>query len=347
VQKSGKIFCQVLLCAVALFPWAGAQESGPDVDQLRAEVAQLGWIAFSARSENGSWDLFLMRPDGSSRVNITNTPEVEEAAPRFSPGSTKLLWRALPKGTVINHDSWGTQGHVVIAEANGRNPKRVGQDGELPWASWSPDGTQFSCLTAKGVEIMDVETGQPIRTMPRHGLYQQLFWSPGGEWFTGVANFKGSTWTVVRMHAETGEINTVKANQNCTPDWFPKSDRVIFSSRPPKQNENNGNGWTFLWTAEGSGANGRIVYGEAGYHIYGGCVSPDEQYVLFTRSAVDGGGSEKDGAPISLVRLADTPMILGESREIRLEYPEAKAGPMLVLTDGWEPHWTAVDLDVE
>ncbi|MEN6428815.1 MAG: hypothetical protein ABFE13_26000, partial [Phycisphaerales bacterium] len=30
--------------------------------QLAEEVGGKGWIAFAARAENGTWDLFLMRP---------------------------------------------------------------------------------------------------------------------------------------------------------------------------------------------------------------------------------------------------------------------------------------------
>lgn len=338
-----------LLALVGLSAAFGARPAFPDqaTDALRAEVAQKGWIVFSARSENGTWDLFLMRPDGSSRVNITNTPELEEAAPRFSPDSTKLLWRAMPKGTEINHDRWGTQGYVVVAAANGGSPKRISADGGLPWACWSPDGKQLSSLTPKGIVIADAQTGEEVRRMPRGGLFQQLFWSPDGGSFTGVANFKGTSWTVVRVDAASGEMNAIKLDQNCTPDWFPKSDHVIFSSRPKGQSENDGYGWTFLWTAEGSGDNGRLVYGEEGFHIYGGCVSPDEAYVLFTRCPVDGGGAEKSGAPICLVRLTDTPMILGKSAEIRQQYPEAKDGPKLSLTDGWEPHWTYSEISVK
>src|SRR5216117_2730496 len=40
-------------------------------DRLAAEVRGKGWIVFPARSEQGDWDLFLMRPDGSHRRALT------------------------------------------------------------------------------------------------------------------------------------------------------------------------------------------------------------------------------------------------------------------------------------
>ena len=40
--------------------------------------------------------------------------------------------------------------------------------------------------------------------------------------------------------------------------------------------------------ADGEGGTARCIFGEDGTHIYGGAVSPDGKYVLFTRSLTDG-----------------------------------------------------------
>ena len=180
---------------------SGAQDEA--VTQLAKEVGGKGWIVYAARGGNGTWDLFLMRPDGSRRRNITNTPDCEEGGPRFSPDGKRLLYRRFAKGTVIHHDLWGFQGDLMIARANGSEPKQIGGDREYPWASWSPDGKQIACLTMKGIQIVDLETKKVVRELPRKGIYQQLFWSPDGQWFCGVANAR-IMWTVVRMNAETG-----------------------------------------------------------------------------------------------------------------------------------------------
>ena len=102
----------------------------------------MGWIAYSSRADNGSWDIFLSRPDGSERRNITNTPDTEEAAPRYNLDGSKMLYRRLAKGTTIDHDLWGFLGQLTVADANGSNPKTVGAEKEYAWASWSPDGEQ-------------------------------------------------------------------------------------------------------------------------------------------------------------------------------------------------------------
>jgi Tol biopolymer transport system component len=317
------------------------------VAQLAKEVGGKGWIVYASRADNGTWDLFLMRPDGSARRNITNTPDYEEGGPRFSPDGKKLLYRRYAKGTTINHDLWGFQGNLMIAEPNGAKPVQVGGDREFPWASWSPDGKQIACLAQKeGIQVVDLETKKVIRQLPRKGIYQQLFWSPDGQWFCGVANTR-MMWTIVRMNAQTGELNVVHEFQSCTPDWFPDSQHIIYPSRPAGQPGNNGYGFTQLWYSDGAGKDARMIYGEDGFHIYGGALAPDRKYVLFTRCPQDGGGAEKSGAPICVLRMADAPAVAGASKDLRQVHPEAKEAPVLQLVEGWEPYWTYAEIGVQ
>jgi len=315
--------------------------------QLAKEVQNQGWIAFCARGENGSWDIFLSRPDGSRKRNITNTPDYEEAGPLFSRDGKKLLYRRIAKGTVISHDLWGFQGRLVLADADGKNPIVFGEEGEYTWTSWSPDAKQIASLTKKEIQIIDIATKQVARTLKRQGIYQQLFWSPDGKWFTGTGNHAGRQWCIVRMNAETGELNAVHKFQSCTPDWFPDAKRIIYSSRPP-QKSNQGYGWTLLLQSEGDGTHEQLIYGEEGSHVYGGAVSPDGKYVLFTTYPNDGGGPEESGAPIFLMRLSDTPTLEGKSEEMRRMYPNVKGGPALSLQQkGWEPCWTYAEIGAD
>ena len=341
------MFGTVIALAAVAFAAANDVPDGPQdprVAALSAEVAGKGWIVYGARAEGGTWDLFLSRPNGSVRHNITNTPDAEEAAPRFSPDGKKLLYRSLSKGATIDHDKWGFQGRLIIADANGANARVFGEEGEYPWASWSPDGKQIVCLTPQGIRVVDLETKEVVRRVPRQGVYQQLFWSPDGQWFCGTGNHQGTSWTVVRINADTGAVNPVRKFQNCTPDWCPDSHHVIMSSRPANQPGANGYGYTQLWTAHGDGSDSRLLYGEDGYHIYGGALSPDGQYVLFTKGPKDGSGAEKDGGKIGIMRFADAPSIGGKSADLRKIHPKTKDGAVLYIGKGWEPHWTLKEL---
>ena len=337
----------LFLTAIAMAaPGARAQAPDPDprVAELAAEVAVKGWVVYGARSASGSWDLYLARPDGAHRRNITNTPDFEEAAPRFSPDGKRLLYRRLAKGTAIDHDQWGFQGELILADADGGSAAPFGGEGEFPWASWSPDGTQLACLTKKGIEIVTIADKAVVRKLPRQGIYQQLFWSPDGKWFCGTGNHGGESWTVVRMNAETGEVNPARSYQNCTPEWFPDSAHILLSSRPANQPGAEGYGYTQLWAVSGDGADQRLLYGEDGFHLYGGAVSPDGKYLLFTNGKRDGSSSDKNGAPLCLMRMADAPSIGGPSPDLRALHPQAKDGPVLRLSEVWEPHWTYAEV---
>jgi hypothetical protein len=53
--------------------------------RLANEVHSKGWIVYTGPSEKGDWDLFIMRPDGSDKRNLTHTADYHEIEARFSP----------------------------------------------------------------------------------------------------------------------------------------------------------------------------------------------------------------------------------------------------------------------
>lgn len=307
-------------------------------DDLATEVAAKGWVVFSAKTEKGDWDLFLMRPDGSHRRNLTNTPDTSEAAARFSPDGKRLLFYRMPKGEVLDNNKYGLY-ELVIANPDATGGVSYGTD--FPWASWSPDSKQLSCLTRGGIQIVDLATRAVVRKLDRKGIVEQLFWSPDGKSFTGTANGLGEHWAIGRMDAATGAIVRVSDGDcyNCTSDWFPDGRHVVYSKGHPKTE-----GWAQLWKTDLEGKEKGMLYGEIGRHIYGGCISPDGKHALFSRSKEDLGKVDNSQTTLGLIRLADAPVVGGESPVLKSQYPAAKPGPVLDLGQGWEPHWTLSEI---
>jgi Tol biopolymer transport system component len=343
------LFIASLIANWAAFPLvgAGARSDAPSpgaaVQQLADEVRAQGWLCYAARSERGDWDLFVCRPDGSVVRNLTRTPAISELSPQFSRDGRKLLYRRMPPRERLDNNRHGEQGELVLANADGSAPVALGRSGELPWASFSPDGTQIASLSIKGIAFYHLERRAVVRTLPRRGFFQQVTWSPDGRWLVGVANSFGASWSIARMDVATGEASAVNRVDCCTPDWFPDSRDVIFSWRPPGQRANKGYGWTQLWRVAADGTSPQLVYGEEGRHVYGGHVSPDGKYVLFTGNVEEDGDPGRAGAPMALMRLSDGPVIVGQSRELRARHPRVNDGPVLTLPIGWEPCWTAVE----
>ena len=316
----------------------------PAIPGLKAEVAERGWIVFSAHTGSGDWDLFVMRPNGDHLRPLTRSAEWNEILPRVSPDGTRLLYRRLPREETPDGNRHGQQGVLVVARLDASDPRVLGKDGDLAWASWSPDGKSLATLGLKGISFVDAGTGKVRRTLPRAGLFQQLTWSPDGLALTGVSNGLGTSWSVVRMDAVSGQVTAVSRGDCCTPDWFPDGAQVVFSNRRESQRILGGNGWTELWRAQADGSDARLLVAEEGRHLYGGQVSPDGRHVLFTGNAQEDGDPANQGAPMFLVRLSDTPMVRGNSDRLRQAHPGAKDGPVLQLSSGWEPFWTPHDL---
>lgn len=318
---------------------------------LSNELHSKGWIIYSARTDKGDWDLFLMRPDGSDRRNITNTPEFNEAAARFSPDGRKILYYRMPKNVAVDNNKYGIY-DLVIADADGANPVVWGND--YHWASWGPalhrsgtgpDVRQLACLSIKGIRLIDLSTKKTVKELNRRGIVQQLVWSPDGKWFIGTANGLGQYWNIGRMSESTGEINVVSETEryNCTPDWLADSRRVVYSRGIIP----GIGGWAQLWMADSDGKEKRVLYAEEGRHIYGGCVSPDGKYVIFTRSQQDLGEVDNSLTTMAIIRFQDTPVIIGKNEALRKAYPDANDGPVLHLSWGWEPHWTYAAIEIK
>jgi hypothetical protein len=127
---------------------------------------------------------------------------------------------------------------------------------------------------------------------------------------------------------------------NCTPDWAANAREIVYARGIiPEQG-----GRAEMWLATGGGQEKRMLYAEAGRHVYGACASPDGQYFLFTRSDDDMGDKDSHQAVMAIVRRRDTPMIGDPNEALRKRYPQAKSGPRLDLGPGWEPHWTIAEV---
>jgi Tol biopolymer transport system component len=316
-----------------------ARAAEPAQDALAREVAGLGWIAFSAATGSGDWDLFVMRPDGSERRRLTDTREFSETGVRFSPDGRRMLYYRQPAKEPVDNNTYGTF-ELVVADAEGKSLESFGAG--LSWATWSPDGRSVAVLKPSGIEVVDVATRRTLVRYERKGLVQQLAWSPDGARFTGTANGLGAYWNIGCLSAGSGELRALSETEryNCTPDWAPDGRSVLYA-RGIVPSEG---GRAELWEAQADGSRRRMLYAEAGRHIYGACASPDGRYLLFTRSEEDLGRVDHRRTTLALIRVADAPMLGDDDHALRKRSPEAKRCVRLDLGPGWEPHWTAFNV---
>lgn len=330
-----------ILAGAAYAAETGRRDAGAG---LAADVARLGWIVYSAKSDSGDWDLFACRPDGSEVRNLTHTPGHSEGYPVLSPDGRRMLYRRIGRDESFDGNNHGAQGEAVIAGTDGTGARVLGAAGQFPWACWSADASCLVCLSASGIEVFDETTLVRKQVLDRKGFFQQINVSPDGRSLVGVANGFGTTWSVGRYDLVTGGINGVSVGDSCTPNWCPDGRTVVFSHKPPGQKANGGYGWTQLWAGAPDGSSRRLLFAEEGRHAYGGHVSPDGRFVVFTGNHEEDGDAVHRGARMSVMRLADAPIIIGNCPEARLLCPQAASGPVLDLPEGWEPWWTSSPL---
>ena len=271
----------------------GAASPAPQdaVTRLAEEVRGQGWIVYGARSAQGDWDLFVCRPDGSAVRPLTRTPEFSEFSPQFSRDGRRLLYRRVTRDEKLDNNRHGEQGELVVANARRLDPARAGRRGRVALGELE-SGRQADRQPVDQRDcLLSTSTRQVVRKLERKGFFQQVTWSPDGQWLVGVANSYGTGWSVARMNVATGEAGAVNRVDCCTPDWFPDSRNVIFSWRPPGQKANNGYGWTQLWRAAAEGNPAGWSMAKTAGTSMAGASRRTAKYVLFT------GNVEEDGDP--------------------------------------------------
>lgn len=328
---------------MTLFSTAMGDESA--TKDFAHELHDQGWIVFSSVTPAGDWDLFAMRPDGSDRVNLTNTREFSETGARYSADGKRLLYYRQKASEAVDNNTYGMN-ELILADIDGSDPVSFGT--KFPWATWGKDSSSFAALTSSGIQVIDVVSRKIVRSIPRKGLVQQLVWSPDGKSFLGTANGLGPFWNIGVLNLDDGKIVAVSETEryNCTPDWLPDSQRVLYARGiiPSQDESKKGNDRAELWISTLDGSKKRMVYAEGGRHIYGGASSPDSRYYLFTRSVEDLGKVDHATTTMSIIRAADTPMLGDNDDDLRRRYPNSKPVQRLDLGPGWEPQWTSFDV---
>ena len=81
------------VAAVVLLALAGPARAQPS-EELRQELKSFPYQLLYETWRGDNWEIFLMDADGSNRVNLTQTPDVDELYPHASPDGTKICFVA-------------------------------------------------------------------------------------------------------------------------------------------------------------------------------------------------------------------------------------------------------------
>ena len=144
-----------------------------------------GKIAFtregSGRHPDFFFDIYLMNADGGSRANLTQTPEIHEDSPAWSPDGNQIAF--------VRSENRRTE-DIWVMNADGEQVQltdtpRLHEDGP----AWSPDGQRIafhrSTLRAGGVNdifVMAADGSHVTRLTKTTNAYEGVpAWSPDGQ----------------------------------------------------------------------------------------------------------------------------------------------------------------------
>jgi TolB protein len=206
-------------------------------------------IAFERRLE-GQYDIYLMHPDGSNQVNLTNHP-ANDTSPAWSPDGRRIAFVSTRSGN-------NEEIHLMNRDGTGivRLTSSPGRDG---WPTWSPDGTQIAFQSDRSgdfqIYVMNADgSGQrPITDDPTRARWPD--WSPDGTRITFTSRRVGFTTKIFVMNADGSNLRVLSDPNGPYDDrystWSPDG-RITFVSDQPAPSDGTRDDEIYIMTATGS-----------------------------------------------------------------------------------------------
>jgi dipeptidyl aminopeptidase/acylaminoacyl peptidase len=172
------------------------------------------WIVYEQDAGGGEiFDLYAVSSDGGEAVNITNTPDVSETNPRWSPDGTMLAIASRAKDS-SNYD-------IELLDWKSRQVRKLTNERtkNREWGEevWSPDGKTIYADRANAghtdsdVYRIDVGSGGLENLTPHEGeiLYSVSSVSPDGRTLLVTSNEKGGYDNVALVDVATKKLTWV------------------------------------------------------------------------------------------------------------------------------------------
>jgi len=274
---------------------------------LAAIPYQIVYESLHDAEGDSNWEIILVHADGSGRVNLTNTPDVDEHYPHASPDGSKVLFVAIE-----GEGRQDRKRNVYYMKLDGSGKTKVAENAYQP--TWSSDGKSIAYLKGEydrynssmtsneGLAIYDLAT-RTSRDHPEDGLRMlyNLTWSPDGNWF--IATSRAGRRGNILVDADQAGINSLSIS-GCRPDISPDGRQIAWGRTDQELRVA-----TFNPTSGGENVVDQkaVVVVDRSDKVYHVDWSPDGNFLAFSYGPSRGGqavGQRASGWNISILEIA-------------------------------------------
>ncbi len=131
---------------------------------------------------DGNREIYVMEPDGSNPVNLTNNP-ADDMQPSWSPDGTRIAF-------VSNRETEKEGGqYVYVMDSDGKNVRQLNMENESTWPDWSPDGKVITYTAFGDIYVINADgSGESVNLTNSPEEDQRSKWSPDNHiilWLSG------------------------------------------------------------------------------------------------------------------------------------------------------------------
>ena len=254
------------------------KEMGGPKSKLLASTG--GKIIFTS-NRTGNDDIFMMNPDGSNQINLTNDPKHDSGA-AWSPDGRKIVF--------VRYDGSATF-DIYTMNIDGSNQVKltnvpVGQSSF--WPSWSPDGTRIVFTRLNQIYQMNADGTNQVQLSFHPGADDAPKYSPDGTRILYYC-FRGDNSEICIMDANgSNEIKlTTDIRADLFPMFSPDGSKITFSRNSIDITENFDDD---IWIMKSDGSDPVDITNIYNIHSSQGSWSPDGTKIVFQTNQ-DGGNN--------------------------------------------------------